>query len=236
VWSVYSVGPTPFCMPQAVCSPSVLITAAVLRHVLGAMLHSPVLCRRSSTHVWCFIIGVVIAPGLRAAPQFARDSQLVDHVFDLIDRRLALMPEVAAWKYRQQRPIADLARERDVIEQSSADAEAIHLDREAARAFFSAQIVLARAIQAQLFREWESRNETPPTARDLGTEIRPQLDAIGRELLPAVYLASIALSETPSRAVRSPNVRPACSDIRVQLENSSTLWFRPSPRCVSRQI
>ena len=172
-----------------------------------AMLHSPLLCRRSSIQVWFVIIGVVLASELRAAPQFARDSELVDHVFDLIDRRLALMPEVAAWKYRQQRPIADPARERDVIEQSSADAEAIHLDREAARAFFSAQIVLARAIQAQLFREWESRNETPPTARDLGTEIRPQLDAIGRELLPAVYLASIALSETPSSALTERSTR-----------------------------
>ena len=157
--------------------------------------------RRVWSHSWLLLTFVLLVPPLGAAPQFVRESDLIDRVIELIDRRLDLMPEVAAGKYRQQKPITDPARERDVIEQSSADAEAIHLDRAAARAFFSAQIAMARSVQNQLFEQWRSRNETPPASRDLTTEIRPQLDAIGRELLPAVYLASSALEAMPLPAL-----------------------------------
>ncbi len=147
---------------------------------------------------WLLLGVVLLAERLPAAPRFLRDTDAIDHVIELVDRRLALMPEVAAGKFLQQKPIADPARERDVIEQSSADAAAIHLDQDAARAFFSVQIGWARAVQENLFAQWRSRNEQPPAARDLAREIRPQLDNIGRAMLPAVYIASTALMETPA--------------------------------------
>lgn len=164
------------------------------------------------------LLGVLwlLAAQLEAEPRFVRESDTVDRVIELVDRRLSLMPEVAAAKIRDQKPIADPAREREVIDQSSADAAAIHLDREAARAFFSVQIQMARTVQSHLFEQWRSQDEQPPAARDLTTEIRPQLDALGRELLPAVYLASSALAETPAselseraaRLRRHPGVTP----------------------------
>ena len=144
-----------------------------------------------------------LALPLAAAPQFANDAELVDRVIALIDRRLALMPEVAAIKFQQQKPIADPAREREVLEQSVADAEAMHLDGEAARAFFSVQITIARAVQEDLFVRWRAGATQPPAARDLVRELRPELDALGRELLPAVFLASPALTDTPASALAS---------------------------------
>src|SRR5687767_2669511 len=76
------------------------------------------------------LLGVLLLTGrLEAEPRFARDGEAIDQVIELVDRRLSLMPEVAAGKFRQQKPIADPAREREVIEQSSADAEAIHLNQ-----------------------------------------------------------------------------------------------------------
>jgi cyclohexadienyl dehydratase len=143
---------------------------------------------------WC-----LVAPRLPAQSRFAGEAEGIECVIDLIDRRLAIMPEVAAGKFRDQKPITDPVREREVIAQSVADAEAIHLDGEAARDFFTVQISLARAVQSHLFARWRDRRETPPPSRSLTAVIRPELDAIGRELLPAVYRASAALVATPVR-------------------------------------
>ncbi len=139
----------------------------------------------------------MLAVRLAGAPQFVRETELIDRVIELIDQRLALMPEVAAVKFQQQQPIADPAREHLVLEQSVADAQAMHLPGEAAHTFFAVQIRLARAVQEHHFGIWRARTAQPPAARDLVSVLRPQLDAIGRELLPAVYLASGALAELP---------------------------------------
>jgi cyclohexadienyl dehydratase len=157
---------------------------------------------RRCRSAWLFCGVVVLAVRLAAAPQFVNEAELVERVIALIDRRLALMPEVAAVKFRQQQPVADPARERVVLDQSVADARALQLDHEGARAFFSVQIQMARAVQEHRFARWQSQAEPPPAARDLVTVLRAELDAIGRELLPAVYLASPALIETPADTLR----------------------------------
>jgi cyclohexadienyl dehydratase len=158
--------------------------------------------RKIRRSTWLFLGVAVLAVRLGAAPQFVSETELVDRVIELVDRRLALMPEVAAVKFRQQQPIADPVREGVVLEQSVADARSLNLEGEAARAFFSVQIRLARAVQEHGFERWRTRGEQPPAARDLVTVLRPELDAIGRELLPAVYLASSALTAMPSATLR----------------------------------
>ena len=177
-------------------------------HPFGMMLEKtfPVSRRRWLCSWLCLGIWL-LAARLAGAPHFARDADAIDRVVELVDRRLALMPEVAAIKFQQQKPIADPAREREVIDQSVADARAMNLDGEAARAFFSVQILMARAVQSHLFERWRSRTEQPPAARDLVKELRPQLDALGRELLPAVYLASSALTEAPVRVLSERTTR-----------------------------
>lgn len=151
---------------------------------------------------WLAVAAAVFAVRLDAAPQFFDEAEAVERVLGLIDRRLALMPEVAAVKFRQQQPVADPAREQTVLEQSVADARALQLDADAARAFFAVQIRLARAVQEQHFERWRSGAAPLPAARDLVAVLRPELDAIGRELLPAVYLASAALADVPADAWR----------------------------------
>jgi cyclohexadienyl dehydratase len=146
---------------------------------------------------------LLLAVPLSAAPQFVRDTDLVDRVIDLMDRRLALMPEVAATKFRQQKAIVDPARERVVLDQSVANAQALQLDADGARAFFSVQIAMATAVQEHLTARWRAEAVQPPPARDLVKEIRPELDVLGRELLPAVYLASAALTNLPAEALQT---------------------------------
>ena len=86
-----------------------------------------------------WLLAVLLTGRLTAAPQHVDESALIDRVVDLVERRLAVMPEVAAVKFRQQQAIADPARERVVLDQSVAEARALHLEPEAARAFFSVQ-------------------------------------------------------------------------------------------------
>jgi cyclohexadienyl dehydratase len=71
----------------------------------------------------------------------------VDHVIDLLARRLALMPGLGAWKRAAGMPIADPAREARVLEQAEAAARAHGLDPGAVRELFALQIELARALQ-----------------------------------------------------------------------------------------
>ena len=137
---------------------------------------------------------VLLSPSLLAqTPRFSNAADDATRVLDLIERRLAVMPEVAAWKWRAQQPIADLEREKQVLDRSVADAEAIGLDGVSARHFFDVQIRMARAVQAHAFARWQATGAQPPAGRDLNRELRPALDAIGRELLVALYAASAEL-------------------------------------------
>jgi cyclohexadienyl dehydratase len=154
---------------------------------------------RASWRISAWLLGVLasVATGGAAGPRFADPAADVAAVVDVLDRRLALMPEVAAWKWRQHQAITDAERERQVVAQSVTGAQALNLEGEAARAFFEVQIRMARAMQAHLFELWQNTGATPPPGRELGTELRPLLDAIGRELLPKVYRATAALTDTP---------------------------------------
>lgn len=141
---------------------------------------------------------LLVGAPLFGVPRFLPPEEDMERLVALIDERLALMPEVAAWKYRRQQPVADPARERVVIDQAVADAEAAQLDGAAARDFFAVQIQLARAVQEHLFARWRASAASPSEPRDLATELRPRLDALGRALPPAIYRAANALGDLPS--------------------------------------
>jgi cyclohexadienyl dehydratase len=142
----------------------------------------------------CFAAVIGSAPVTAQAPAFADPIHDAALVVKLIDDRLAIMPEVAAWKWRAGQPITDLERERQVLERSVADAEALGLDGAGARHFFDVQIRMARAVQAQAIAGWKNANAQPPAGRDLNRELRPALDKLGGELLVAMYVVSAELA------------------------------------------
>ena len=101
-----------------------------------------------------------------------------DHLADLLARRLALMPFVAAWKRAHQLPIEDLEREAVVLRRAEQSARARGLDGERMRAFFAVQIELAKAIQ---------RRAPAAEARlDLATELRPLLSRLGERIVASL--------------------------------------------------
>jgi cyclohexadienyl dehydratase len=136
-----------------------------------------------------------------AAPRFADPVDDVVAVFEAVDARLAVMTDVAAWKWREQRAVADPEREARVIDAAVSQASSVGLDADATRALFDLQIRWARNIQEKRFDTW--RRDGFPTdqpVRSLETELRPQLDAIGPRLLRALYLSAPSFAQTVDHA------------------------------------
>jgi cyclohexadienyl dehydratase len=148
--------------------------------------------RSSGSAGWLWLVALLLlgASGLMrgAAPRFTVPEELVERVVDLVDRRLAVMPEVAAWKWQRQQPIIDEAREREVLAGWEAEAAAVCLEGGSARAFLEGQIQMARAVQERLIATWQA-GAKPARGRELATELRPILDGLAGEMLPALYLA-----------------------------------------------
>jgi cyclohexadienyl dehydratase len=103
--------------------------------------------------------------------------------------RLDMMRSVAAWKYSNKLPVTDAAREQRVLDATVADAERLGIESSSAREIFSLQIRLAREVQEYFIARWQTRGLEGEAVRDLNTELRPQLDRLGSQLLIAIYLA-----------------------------------------------
>ena len=101
-----------------------------------------------------------------------------DHLVDLLARRLALMPHVAAWKRANRRPIEDLARERAVLERAERVARQAGLDPGRLRRVFALQIELAKGVQR--------RAPEPQTPLDLEADVRPLLLRLGDRIVASL--------------------------------------------------
>ncbi|MDE2690689.1 MAG: transporter substrate-binding domain-containing protein [Acidobacteriota bacterium] len=119
----------------------------------------------------------------------------LDHLLDLVARRLAFMPPIAVWKAARGVPVEDPERERIVLEAAERTAAEFGLDPAPVREWFALQIDLAKAVQGR----------TAPPAPTL------ELDA----MRPAL----IRLGERQVRALRAmaagPVREPAPEDLEV---------------------
>jgi cyclohexadienyl dehydratase len=136
-----------------------------------------------------------------AEVRFTDPQAEVTSAVDLIAARLALMRPVAEWKYAHDVPVLDEARERKVLDATVQQAQTLGIKADAARELFALQIRLARQIQQQAVDEWHATHATVQPSRDLDTDLRPQLDRVGAQLLQAIYLAlpQLAASDFESR-------------------------------------
>ncbi len=120
----------------------------------------------------------------------------------LIDRRLALMPDVARHKWNSHSAIEDLPREREIIDGLKAQAQALGVPAEWAARFFRAQIEAAKTIQREHFARWEQEQKQAKggvghfaDVPDLATVIRPRLDALTPQLLRELAAAWPTLAD-----------------------------------------
>jgi chorismate mutase len=151
----------------------------------------------------------------------------VDHLIDLLARRFALMPHVAAAKRARGAELQDPAREARVLRESEDLAREHGLDPAGVRALFSLLIELAIQIQAR----------TPPgatTGLDLERELRPELDLLGARIVSALAaaapLAASAL-EAGRAAPLEPELEPGELDrLRSALQAVRTRSSPEPPR------
>jgi cyclohexadienyl dehydratase len=103
-------------------------------------------------------------------------------LYRLINERMSLMEQVAAYKWINEQPIAVPERETLVISNAVRDGLQYGITTDSSSAFFSAQIVAAKIIQQCWFDRWEE-DKPPETAEDLAGVVRPKLISLGREIV-----------------------------------------------------
>ena len=123
----------------------------------------------------------------RLSVQTIEKMKEVDHVFFLMQKRLAMMHEVAQWKWNTKTQIEDLPREQQILKQIGNLATAYGLNKDWALTYFQAQMDAAKMIQHHDFKLWiEQEIKEFESFVDLNTEIRPYLDRLTKELIQAL--------------------------------------------------
>jgi chorismate mutase-like protein len=110
----------------------------------------------------CFSLLLVLVAGSAGAASARPDAG------ELISQRLALMQDVAAFKWANGLPIEDLERERIVLEAAVRSGLDHGLTATSVESFFALQIKAAKEIQRYWFDRWGRDDDAPP-APDLAT-------------------------------------------------------------------
>jgi chorismate mutase-like protein len=139
----------------------------------------------------------------------------------LIDARLALVLEVARFKWNTGGAIEDPQREQALLASMRERATATGVSPSRVEAFFLAQIEAAKLLQRELFARWSREDrEQFPGIEDLATSIRPGIDAVTSQMLQTLAQipaqpAGLPLSSTMSaisegavRTARAPLLLP----------------------------
>ncbi len=110
-----------------------------------------------------------------------------DPVLALMVQRLDTADTVAAAKWVTRQPVTDPTRDAAVLAAATTRAEEIGADVEYVTAVFGDQITASKQAQQQILDGWTAGVGTPPTtAPDLATQVRPVLDRITTDLVPAL--------------------------------------------------
>ncbi|MEO8306824.1 MAG: gamma subclass chorismate mutase AroQ [Pseudomonadota bacterium] len=105
----------------------------------------------------------------------------------LIDLRLALMTEVARWKWNRKAPIEDLPRERSQMESLRGRGIALGIEPGLVAKIFAAQVNAAKVMQTELFERWKREDiDQFAGVLDLEKDLRPQIDSVTAEILGAL--------------------------------------------------
>ena len=115
-----------------------------------------------------------------------------ERLLSLVDQRLQLMQNVAAYKYANHIAIENKQREKVVLASAIASARKLQLDPATLEPFFRLQIEVAKKIQKGWIEYWKAECIAPDrknTTADLKTEIRPALIILGDQLVEQLPLA-----------------------------------------------
>lgn len=144
---------------------------------------------------WILIVAMV------AAGQPAVAGEAVEGLKRVMAERLALMHEVARYKWNQGLAIEDPERERVVLARTAERAVAGGIPAALAARLVRAQIEAAKVIQRADVAGWEAAGAGPfDHVPDLAGELRPEITRRTDELIVAVRQAMPLLGDCPERA------------------------------------
>ncbi len=143
------------------------------------------------------------SPIVTPAARKARLDAAFDELLGLMRARLAVMHDVARWKWSARSPIEDPDREAILLREVADRGASLGLDPATTRAFFAAQIEAAKLVQQADFRRWAA--DPPPAdtpSPDLATVLMPRIDALNRDLLAALSRAVPSLHSDAGAGAR----------------------------------
>jgi chorismate mutase len=115
-----------------------------------------------------------------------RDLASLDRLLHLMEQRLALMHEVARWKWNAGQPITDPERERALLQRVVERGRGKGLGPELVRQFFAAQMDAARLVQQADFDRWAANKQGPSAEPTSLAVLRQRIDDLNRELIDAL--------------------------------------------------
>lgn len=134
------------------------------------------------------LAAVVLFAGCRerTGPTTPAPSPAVDRLLGLMQRRLAVMHDVARWKWANEVPISDPAREAKVLDAVAERGRERGLDPAFVRSFFAAQMEASKRVQGADFDRWRTAGQGPaPGGPDLAAS-RARIDGLDGEILDAL--------------------------------------------------
>jgi chorismate mutase-like protein len=115
-----------------------------------------------------------------------RDLADLERLLRLIEQRLALMHDVARWKWNAGQPITDAQRERALLQSVVERGRGKGLEPDLVRSFFAAQMEAARLVQQADFDRWTANKQMPFAETKCLAALRHQIDDLNRELIDAL--------------------------------------------------
>ena len=128
------------------------------------------------------MLGALLSCACLFLPVAGMRASAADDLYARIGERLALMRDVAAWKWHNGLPIEDGERETLVLRAAVEEGLRRQIRPESSRAFFRVQMEAAKDIQRYWFGQWQ-RLGHPPAPVDLDSVLRPRLLVLGGEIL-----------------------------------------------------
>ncbi len=152
------------------------------------------LCRKQLVLLAFYLI---FSPSL-LANESTGGSELA-RLLDLVNERLQLMKDVAAYKFVNNVEIENTQREEIVVKRALVGAQNNQLNPESVEAFFRLQIQLAKEVQKAWIKRWEANRDSAPVdhvATDLNAEVRPRLISLGDQIIRQIPRALPELHNT----------------------------------------
>jgi chorismate mutase len=163
---------------------------------------------------------LVVTSGTAEALRGSLELPEIDRLVGLILYRLDLAEPVAAWKWRHDKPIEDLAQEHRALDAAMIKTGVLGLDPPTVRPFLVAQIEASKAAQRAWFSRWRSRGfPTTQPDLDLDTKLRPAIACVSDNIL-------IALAQKRPQLDRPAQRRRLSELLRVAAERRG---FSPRP-------